>query len=217
MKIRVFLKSLVIAALLAAYPALAVATTTWPGVSFSFDDGYQSLNIARPLFKQYNVVGVSFPIVGYIGTSGMATWDDLSALLADGWEIGSHTMNHHHLSTLSDSQLDYELGMSKQILESTLNTPIYALALPFGDGADNPRVLSSAAKYYHFVRNVQWDYNSLPPSPYHLVVQEPYSFTTTSTIIQWIETARSQGKWLILAFHNVVNGTPDLYVMSIDE
>ena len=108
-------------------PSPAQTLPPWPGVTFTFDDGYDSLNLARPLFKQYNVVGTSFPIVAYIGTSGQATWDDLRGLLADGWEIGSHTMTHPNLTTVSDSQLDYELRMSKQLLETTLNTSVYSL------------------------------------------------------------------------------------------
>jgi peptidoglycan/xylan/chitin deacetylase (PgdA/CDA1 family)/PKD repeat protein len=209
MKSRGFLTSLMIATLLAACPAPAQTLPPWPGVTITFDDGYSSLEIARPLFKQYNVVGTAFPIVGYIGTSGECTWSDLQGLLADGWEIGSHTMTHPDLTTVSDSQLDYELSMSKQLLETTLNTSVYSVALPGGAGADDPRVLSACAKYYHFVRNVDYpfQYDNLPPSPFHVYCFEAYNTTTPATVIQWIESARTNGYWLVVTFHRINQGT----------
>ncbi|QNU03865.1 polysaccharide deacetylase family protein [Peribacillus butanolivorans] len=43
-------------------------------------------------------------------------WDQLRTLQSDGHEILSHTMTHAHLGLIPESQLDYELGTSRDIL-----------------------------------------------------------------------------------------------------
>ncbi|MCL4502161.1 MAG: PKD domain-containing protein [Deltaproteobacteria bacterium] len=213
LKIRFFIKSLVLAALLAAFSTPAQSAYPWPGVTFSFDDGYSaSMSIARPLFKQYNVVATTFPIVYYIGIdSEEVSWDQLRGLLSDGWEIGSHSMTHPNLTSLSSSQLDYELRQSKSLLETNLNIKVYSFAIP--GGAYNQTVLNAIAKYYHFARNVDYpfDYNHLPPVPFTINCYEAYNNTTASQIIQWIETARSNNYWLVLTFHRVNQGNSDPY------
>lgn len=45
-------------------------------------------------------------------------WQDIAAMQKDGMDIESHTMTHAHLNTLSQNQLDFEIGGSKQCLAS---------------------------------------------------------------------------------------------------
>jgi peptidoglycan/xylan/chitin deacetylase (PgdA/CDA1 family) len=47
--------------------------------------------------------------------------------------IGSHTVNHPNLKTLSDSELKYEVHESKRELESRLGRVVWAFAYPYGD------------------------------------------------------------------------------------
>src|SRR5919202_1337133 len=55
----------------------------------------------------------------------------------------------NHLSSQSD--LDYEIGQSKQCLEDHgFNPTIFAY--PNSDGSDNPKVVSTVAKYYDLAR-----------------------------------------------------------------
>ena len=100
-KARMLPACLVLAALLAVCPTPSQALPPWPGVTFVFDDGFHNVVLAQALFKQYGIVGVSFPIPVYIEVDPEeATWDDLRGLVADGWEIGSHTINHVNLTTV---------------------------------------------------------------------------------------------------------------------
>jgi peptidoglycan/xylan/chitin deacetylase (PgdA/CDA1 family)/PKD repeat protein len=221
MKTRLLLTSLVLAALLAASPAPAQTLQPWPGVTFTFDDGYQSLGIVRPLFKQFGMVATAFPIVTAIGTPGMATWEDLQGLVADGWEIGSHTMTHVNLVNCTDSQLIYEVAGSVITLQDHLNTDVYALAFPYGAGANDPRVMAAVKDYYYFARNTYpWVYNPVPPSPFGLTCYEAFSDTTPQTVIQWIEDAKSHNGWIMIDLHNIVNGTAnpgDAYSYGTDQ
>jgi peptidoglycan/xylan/chitin deacetylase (PgdA/CDA1 family) len=45
-------------------------------------------------------------------------WQDIAAMQKDGMDIESHTMTHAHLNTLNQSQLNFEIGGSKQCLAS---------------------------------------------------------------------------------------------------
>jgi peptidoglycan/xylan/chitin deacetylase (PgdA/CDA1 family) len=60
-------------------------------------------------------------------------WDDLGALADGGWEIGSHTCTHPHLTTLKDDELRVELGESLQECSTHLGRPCRSIAYPYGD------------------------------------------------------------------------------------
>ncbi len=50
-----------------------------------------------------------------------------------GWEIGSHTLTHRHLSSLSEEEIFTEIYQSKVNLEQELGTEIISFAYPYGD------------------------------------------------------------------------------------
>jgi len=60
-------------------------------------------------------------------------------------------MTHPNLNDLSQADLDYEIGQSKQCLENHgFNPTIFAY--PNGKGGDNPKVVNTVAKYYDLAR-----------------------------------------------------------------
>ena len=60
-------------------------------------------------------------------------WNQLAALADEGWEVGSHTIAHQHLPTLSDAELEEELRGSRLQLEAALGSPCRSLAYPYGE------------------------------------------------------------------------------------
>ena len=64
-----------------------------------------------------------FVICGKTSDMGAMNWQDIAAMQKDGMDIESHTMTHAHLNTLSQSQLDFEIGGSKQCLATMDITP----------------------------------------------------------------------------------------------
>jgi peptidoglycan/xylan/chitin deacetylase (PgdA/CDA1 family) len=70
------------------------------------------------------------------------SWSDLRSLADAGWEIGSHSHTHQHLTTLADDQLDQELIRSRACCEEELGRPCRTLAYPFS--AYDRRVMDRA-------------------------------------------------------------------------
>jgi len=69
------------------------------------------------------------------------TWDEVRELRAQGFAIGSHTVEHPILSQVSSEQLQFELMESKRRIERETGSPCEALAYPNGD----PDSISQAA------------------------------------------------------------------------
>jgi peptidoglycan/xylan/chitin deacetylase (PgdA/CDA1 family) len=61
------------------------------------------------------------------------SWEQLGALAERGWEIGSHTCSHPHLTALDDVQLGEELSASKRECERRLGRACRSLAYPYSD------------------------------------------------------------------------------------
>lgn len=72
------------------------------------------------------------------------SWDDLRALRDEGWEVGSHTVTHPHLTRLDDDALDRELVDSREHIERELGEPCPSIAYPYGDV--DPRVVEAAGR-----------------------------------------------------------------------
>ena len=123
-------------------------------VVVTFDDAYLSvLELARPILDRLGLPGTVFVptdwpgrgepmhwpgIDQWMGTEfepelRSLTWEQLAGLAADGWEIGSHTRSHPHLTTLDDRTLDEELRGSRAECERRLERSCTTLAYPYGD------------------------------------------------------------------------------------
>jgi peptidoglycan/xylan/chitin deacetylase (PgdA/CDA1 family) len=75
------------------------------------------------------------------------SWDDLRALAAAGWEVGSHTCSHPRLVDLDDRALDRELRESRAACERELGRPCRSVAYPFGAADARVRGAAAAAGY----------------------------------------------------------------------
>jgi hypothetical protein len=77
------------------------------------------------------------------------TWQDIETLHNEGHDIGAKSLNHKDLTTLSASELDFEVGQSKKCLADH-NIDARVFGTPYGKGWDNPTVIDTIAKYYDF-------------------------------------------------------------------
>jgi len=112
-------------------------------VVINLDDGYRSTyEIAYPILKKYGFTATLFIYTSFIGASNNAlTWDHLKAMKADGFEVGSHSVNHVDLSKklAGESEKEYlarvkrELVVSKQVLDDKLNQNTQYIAFPYGE------------------------------------------------------------------------------------
>jgi peptidoglycan/xylan/chitin deacetylase (PgdA/CDA1 family) len=67
------------------------------------------------------------------------TWDDVQTLEKQGHDIESHSMNHIPLDDLSQQQLNYEIGQSKQcIIDHSVGTNINSNNTTINNNKDVP-------------------------------------------------------------------------------
>jgi peptidoglycan/xylan/chitin deacetylase (PgdA/CDA1 family) len=123
-------------------------------VILGFDDSLKSqYALAKPILDKYGFKGTFFTVCNYVGkdNSSNMNWTQIKVLQKEGHDIESHTMNHKQLTKLSNANLEYEVGQSKQCLaDHGMNATIFAY--PFSAGSDKPKVVDVVAKYYRLAR-----------------------------------------------------------------
>jgi peptidoglycan/xylan/chitin deacetylase (PgdA/CDA1 family) len=119
-------------------------------VAVTFDDCYHDNVVAAQVLREHGLPATFFVPTGYVGTNKVfpwdrrlprlpnLTWDDLRAMAEQGFEIGSHTVNHPDLGALSHDQARRELVESAAAIEDHVGRRARFLAYPFG-GPDNFR------------------------------------------------------------------------------
>lgn len=120
----------------------------------TFDDAYRSvLDLALPILERLGLPGTVFVPTCFTGRNEPMVWpgidrwlhgphehelypldwEQLRALTATGWEVGSHTVSHPKLTELDDESLARELGESRATAEDALGAPCTSIAYPYGD------------------------------------------------------------------------------------
>lgn len=133
-------------------------------VAITFDDAYRSvLELAQPILDSFAAPATVFVPTDYIVRDGTLnwpgidrwhggaderelmpmSWSQLQTLAAAGWEIGSHTGSHPHLTQLDEVALADELARSKATCEAHIGVECTSLAYPYGDV--DARVVAAAA------------------------------------------------------------------------
>ena len=137
-------------------------------VIITFDDGLDNLlTVAYPILASFGFKATSFVPTEYVGGTNAwdvgaiaagdpvineLTWSQIQQLAATGLiDFQSHSMTHPDLTSVSDSQLAWELAGSKQALEANLpGHLVNFIAYPFGTGAGDARAENAtyAAGYF---------------------------------------------------------------------
>ncbi len=192
------------------FPGRAHALTVNPSaqakVSFTFDDGYKSaLTKAAPVLNEFGFKGTEYVITNYASNTSRVNymrWNEIQQLQNQyGWEIGSHTVSHPLMTTVTDQEKERQVRDSKAALTANgINATSFAT--PYGDY--NNSVISIAAKYYASHRGF-WDtgYNAWPNNDYLIRDQQVQSGVTVNQVKAYIDQAKANGQWLVLVFHNI--------------
>lgn len=102
-------------------------------ILITFDDGHlDNYENAFPIMKKYGFTGVLYIVGNYIGANDYLTKEQILEMHAAGWEVGSHSMRHLDLTTLSPDDQRREIVGSKEKLEQLLGIDILTFAYPFG-------------------------------------------------------------------------------------
>lgn len=168
-------------------------------LSITFDDGYRdNVEAAAPVLRRYGLPATFFVTTGFIGTNavpawdrhlatqpGWMTWDQVRALVAMGFDIGSHTDTHLDLGTADADSIRKELAVSRRKLSEELGTAAELFAYPFG-GREHitPRSLELVRQAgFTCCAACHGGTNPVTPNPFRLnrvaiaqYLQSPYQF-----------------------------------------
>jgi peptidoglycan/xylan/chitin deacetylase (PgdA/CDA1 family) len=138
-------------------------------VSVTFDDAYDSVDrLARPILERLGIPATIYAPTSYMGQSKPMSWEgieeyhggpdedelrpmsweQLRAVAAAGWEVGSHTVSHPHLTQLDDTALRAEL----------VDSECTSIAFPYGDH-DQRVIDASRDAGYSAVATIPWRIN----------------------------------------------------------
>ncbi len=103
-------------------------------IILTFDDGYRdTFTYAYPLLVKRHFSGSLFIFTQAIGAPDYLTWDQVQQMQQSGiFEIGSHTLSHADLPTLSEKDMMREIRESKKIIASKLGAEIDFFCYPYG-------------------------------------------------------------------------------------
>ncbi len=112
-------------------------------IVITFDDGFENNLQAVDALIERGMLATWFIVTGAIGQ--VPHWKDsgrpedrildassLRNMRDAGMEIGSHSVNHRKLPSLTDPELTLELAQSKNTLEDILGSPVKSFAYPYG-------------------------------------------------------------------------------------
>ena len=130
-------------------------------VLITFDDGWSDIfRYARPILVRLRMHATAYVISSRTTYTDRAflTWRQLRGLEAQGIEVGSHSVSHRDLKSLSDREALRELIQSRRSFERHLRHPVQWFAYPFGAYDARVERLTSRAGY---VLAVTTDYGTV--------------------------------------------------------
>ena len=219
----IFLALLSLALLPAKVSAAAHQITYWAdnkagAVSLTFDDGNPSdYTLAVPALNKRGFKGSFFIITDRIDNAAWdeSTWDEWRDVSNQGHEIGSHTKTHPHLTQLSLTRLEEEIGEPKAVIDAQIITQkCLTFVYPFGEYNDNAKTI--AEEYYIAARGISCDLNTAPYNFYGM--RACSDSRTLGQMKAMTDAAEVQGKWLITYYHSLdgTNWTIETFAAYLD-
>jgi len=100
----------------------------------TFDDGYEDYYTdAFPILKRLGLKSTNYIVYNFIGKPNYMNKNQISELVNSGLvEIGSHTLNHLDLTSISLKDAVYEIQRSKELLERDYKVSITSFCYPYG-------------------------------------------------------------------------------------
>lgn len=102
-------------------------------VVLTFDDGYRSHMVnALPVLQRLGWPGVLFLELKNLKPDWGLREAQVRKLIAAGWEIDSHTIDHPDLTTIDAARLEREVGESRRQLRAKFGVPVNFFCYPAG-------------------------------------------------------------------------------------
>ncbi len=195
--------------------ALPTASRAMVVVSLTFDDCFDDQLTAQPILTAHGMPATFYIISGRVGESGHMTWSDITGLQNAGNEIGGHTVDHPHLTTLSASDQTHEICDDRTALIGQ-GFPVISFAYPFGDANATTESIAKGCGYLS-ARDIGGVVNptscsgcpygdTIPPGDPYLI-RSYDSIKSTTTIADMANAVTGAeihgGQWLVFVFHHV--------------
>jgi peptidoglycan/xylan/chitin deacetylase (PgdA/CDA1 family) len=126
-------------------------------VAVTFDDGYTGQRWAASVLRTFGFPATFFVVPRFLdGVQSPEAyweeweyldWDDVAALVEEGFGIGAHSATHLDLTQCGDVQLDAELKGARDFLQARLHTDIVSVSYPFGRHSGRVRRAVERAGY----------------------------------------------------------------------
>jgi peptidoglycan/xylan/chitin deacetylase (PgdA/CDA1 family) len=175
-------------------------------ISLTFDDGWASqISNARPAMLARGLKGTYALLAQALRENWQTTMTvaQVRQLQAEGNEIASHTVDHADLTTLSDAALATEIRDAKAYLASTFGATIPTFVTPYG--RYNPKVLAEIRASHTWHRTVTPGLISTENFIDQLPSYDIHTGVSVASVKAIIDRARSEKKWGILTFHEIVD------------
>lgn len=178
---------------------------SWKGfaeaaITYTFDDATSNqYSIAIPLLDEFGFAGTFYPVVNW-----NPDWEEFQRAVHQGHEIGSHTLSHPHLSTLSYNEQIRELLLSQESINAHITgeqcrTIAYSYCDPSAD--------SLTRKYYLAARNCQGRTEKSTPDDFmnisSIVCGEQGRILTAEQFEDIAFSAAASGGWNVFLLHGI--------------
>jgi peptidoglycan/xylan/chitin deacetylase (PgdA/CDA1 family) len=196
----------------------AVPTQRKATVSFAFDDGHESV-FTRGLKKlsSYRYPASAYMIANTVGSANSLNLEQLYKLRDQHhWEIAGHSLtlaSHNLQDGLDDLEPEEALKAEMDGLRDWLDENGFSRAsFAYPKGAAGPRVRKFVERDYCSGRATARGPETLPARDNYTMRGWSVNGLNTSSeeIEAAIDRAAADGTWLILSFHDIVSGEPDL-------
>ena|ERR1700722_11297903 len=102
-------------------------------LQLTFDDGNLSdHSVAAHELRERRLTAAFFVLGAKIGHKGYLSKTQIHELSAEGFEIGSHGLDHISWTQTSDFNLAREIGDSKKLIEDLIGKVVQSASIPFG-------------------------------------------------------------------------------------
>ena len=154
-------------------------------VVVTFDDGTKDHLRAADILADHGLQGVFFIVRDWLDEPGYLMRAGVFRLAELGQVVGSHTLSHRQLPSLSDAELRSELVDSRHALEDLSGCPIEWFAPPGGlyDGRTFPAARDAG---YRYARTMDWGYAPDLASAKNLLPTVPMLRTVSDRRLQEI-------------------------------